>query len=214
MSIPLGYLATLGQLWMFLDFGKPGVYTPYTHGSGNMEAVVRSTRIAAAVLLLDLALVACGGADEGATAARSGSGDQVANETTTWFSIDEEAGTITTTEGYTYPIEVRGTLTVDGEDYEFVAIGCPIPESGAVEDLPNWVGYGYAPDGRPYHVNAAGTLAFNITYDADWRSTDTEFDEFSPDWMIAGEEMRIEEFDVEDPETGGDVSASIVVRCL
>lgn len=165
------------------------------------------------VITLALAVVGCGGANEPGPAARADADDEAASETT-WFSIDEQAGTITTTEGYTYPIGVRGTLTVDGEDFEFVAINCPIPESGAVEDLPNWVGYGYAPDGRPYHVNAAGALAFNITYDPDWRSMATEFDEIRPDWTIAGDEIRIEEFDVKDPETGEDVPASIVVRCL
>lgn len=174
----------------------------------------RSTPLGIAVVALALALVACGGADEPVPADQADTEIQGDAETATWFSIDEEAETITTNEGYTYPIGARGSLTVDGEEFDFVAISCPIPESGAVEDLPNWVGYGYAPDGRPYHVNAAGALAFNITYDPDWRSMDTEFDEIRPDWTIAGDEIRIEEFDVKDPETGENVPASIVVECL
>lgn len=175
---------------------------------------IRSIFAGLAVSALALALGACGGANEPAPAGQADTENQADTETATWFSIDEEAGTITTTEGHTYPIGVRGTLTVGGEEFDFVAISCPIPESGAVDDLPNWVGYGYAPDGRPYHVNAAGALAFNITYDPDWRSTDTEFDEIRPDWTIAGDEIRIEEFDVKDPDTGENVPASIVVECL
>lgn len=177
-----------------------------------------SIRLVAGAVAMTGALAACGGSGDHpapAPEADSAPASTVAETKATaeWFTIDEEAGTVTNEDG-TYPIGVRGTLSVDGVDYDFVSITCPIRQSEEGYHTANFVGYGFAPDGRPFYFNGAGDLAFNITYDPDWRSTNTVFDEFNPDWSISDSEMRIDEFEVKEPDTGERVPASIVVTCL
>jgi hypothetical protein len=174
---------------------------------------MRSMPTAATVLALVLIASACGGgADEPAPEGQAGTSVEGAADRDVWFSLDEEAGTVTDAEG-TFPIAVRGTLTVDGQEYHFAGNRCPVPESGAVEDIEFFHAYGFAPDGRPFNFNGAGRHAFNITYDEDWRSTNTTFDEFSPEWTISGSEMRIEALEVRDTEAGESLPASVVVTC-
>lgn len=167
----------------------------------------RSISTLAPWLVLVLLASACNGGADGPIPGA------LVDEDGVWFNLDEEAGTVTDEQG-TFPIAVRGTLTVDGQEYPFAGNRCPVPESGVVEDIELFHAYGFAPDGRPFNFNGAGEHAFNITYDEDWRSTNTTFDEFGPDWTISGNEMRIEELEVRDTEAGESLPASIVVTCV
>ncbi len=56
-------------------------------------------------------------------------------------------------------------------------------------------------------------MAINTTYEADWRSTTTAHDWFSPPWTMAEGEMRAEEDSITVVETGDKVAGSIVVTC-
>lgn len=195
----------------------------------------RRIRIGLALSLV-LTLASCGGGDDdtgaddaggGGEQATDNGGEDMTNDGETsddggdqdnadggaWFTLDEQAGMVNM-DGYDRPIAARGIFTVDGAEYEFVTITCPVPESGNAEDITGFHGVGYDPDGVPFNFNAgAPDLAFNTTYDEDWRSTNTAHDVFSPDWTVSGSEMRSEGFRVTIVETGEKVDGSIVVTC-
>lgn len=144
-----------------------------------------------------------------------------------WFSIDESVGTVTIAahgdpargEEVTAPIVADGTWTIDGDDFEFVVFNvgvneCPVPASGASEDIRGFRGVGHSPDGRPFNVNAgAPDLAISTTWDADWRSTNTAHDDFGPDWTIGADELRIDDSQVKDVEAGERVPSSLLITC-
>lgn len=179
-------------------------------------------------LLLVLVLAACsedGPTDADTTVGESGAAGFADGEA--WFNVDESGGTVTLLAGadparqeeVTVPIVADATWTIDGASHEFVIFNigvdqCPVPDSGDADDIPGFRGVGQDPDGRPLNLNAgAPTLAINTTYEADWRSTTTAHDWFSPPWVIADGEMRAEEDTVTVVDTGDKVTGTIVVTC-